>query len=86
MSDPELHRRDPADDPAACSLCGVHIGAFGDEYCEGCAREIGAKPPLRRCEQCGDRYPEPRMEAIDVSPSDEYYPEFVHVCQGCYDE
>jgi hypothetical protein len=79
-------QRDPADDPAACSKCGTHIGAFGGEYCDGCAREIGAKPPLRRCIECGDRYPEDRMKALDVSLPDEYYPEFEYICQGCYDE
>jgi len=25
-------RRDPTEDPTACSMCGVHIGLFGDEY------------------------------------------------------
>jgi hypothetical protein len=76
-------RRDPADDPAACSRCGVHIGAFGDDYCDGCAREVGAKPPLRRCTNCGQDAPEDHMTAIDVSPPDEYYPKFEYLCPGC---
>lgn len=78
-------RRDPEDDPRACSLCGVHIGAFGDDYCDGCAREIGAKPPLVRCEHCGTRGPEERMKAVDISAEDEYYPEFIYLCRGCAD-
>lgn len=78
-----VNQRDPTDDPAACSKCGTHIGAFGDEYCEGCARELGVKPPLRRCVECGKEYPEERMRAIDVSPPDEYYPKFEYLCGGC---
>jgi hypothetical protein len=76
--------RDPTEDPAACSKCGVHIGAFPqDEYCDGCARELGLKPPMVRCTSCGRRAPEEHMEAIDVSPPDEYYPEFEYLCQSC---
>lgn len=78
--------RDPADDPAACSLCGVHIGAFSGDYCEGCEREIGVKPPLRRCESCGKEYPEERMKPIDVSGADEYYPVFIYLCRGCTED
>lgn len=81
MSDREP--RDPADDPNACSLCGVHIGAFGGEFCDGCARELGAKPPLRRCVECGAEAPEPRMTAIDVSPPEAYEPTFEYLCHGC---
>lgn len=79
----DIEQRDPADDPFACSLCGVYIGAFGGEYCDRCAREVGAKPPLRRCMHCGSEAPEPRMEAIDVSLDDEYYPEFEYLCPSC---
>lgn len=87
MSDqpPEPEPRDPKNDPSACSVCGVHIGAFGDDFCDGCAREMGEKPPIRRCVQCGQRGPEPTMEAIDVSGSDEYYPTFEYLCRGCAD-
>jgi len=74
---------DPADDPRACSKCGTHIGFGTDDYCEGCQRELGIKPPLRRCRRCGDRLPEEEMEAVDVSPPDEYYPEFEYFCPGC---
>lgn len=83
MTDSEA---DPADDPAACSLCGVHIGAFGDEYCDGCARDVGVKPPLRRCLHCGQRAPEAEMDAIDVSAPDEYYPQVRYLCPGCAGE
>jgi len=75
--------RDPADIPGACSKCGVYIGRVGPEYCDPCAREIGAKPPLRRCVECGQRGPEDRMTAINVSPPDEYYPTFEYLCAGC---
>jgi hypothetical protein len=78
-------RRDPAADPKACSKCGVHIGYLGDDYCEPCARELGVKPPLRRCLDCGSEYPEDQMEPIDVSPPDEYYPTFEYLCRGCDD-
>lgn len=76
-------RADPADDSRACSLCGVHIGIFGDEYCDGCARELGAKPPLQRCEHCGTTAPEPHMESFDVSTESEYYPDIRYLCPSC---
>ena len=79
----EIGCRDPGDDPRLCSMCGVYVGFLGDEYCDGCAREIGAKPPLRRCLNCGQRAPEERMETIDVSPEDEYYPEIEYLCRSC---
>jgi hypothetical protein len=76
-------RRDPTEDPNACSVCGVYIGFGGDEYCDGCAREIGAKPPLVQCTACGQDGPQEQMKAIDVSPPDEYYPKFEYLCQSC---
>ena len=76
-------RPDPTEDPRACSVCGVYIGPFGDDYCDGCAREIGAKPPLERCIGCGQRAPQERMKAIDVSLEDENYPEIRYLCRGC---
>jgi len=79
----ETERRDPAEDPRACSLCGAHIGFGSDDYCDGCARDLGVKPPLRRCVHCGRRRPEESMEAIDVSESDEYYPTFDYLCPSC---
>lgn len=82
----DVDRPDPADDPRACSLCGVRIGFFGGEYCDGCAREIGVKPPLRRCLHCGTRDPEEQMESIDVSAPDEYYPEIRYLCPSCVSE
>lgn len=75
-------RQDPTEDPRACSLCGTHIGFLGGDYCDGCAREIGVKPPLRRCVHCGTRGPEEDMEAIDVSGPDEYYPKFEYLCRS----
>lgn len=76
-------QRDPREDPRACSVCGVHIGFFGGEYCDPCAREIGAKPPLERCLHCGQRAPQEQMEPIDLSGEDEYYPEIRYLCRGC---
>lgn len=78
-----VDHRDLSNDPHACSKCGVHIGAFGDDYCDSCAREIGAKPPLRRCEHCGQRGPEEQMEAVDISEDGEYYPELIYLCRSC---
>ena len=75
-------QRDPTEDPRACSHCGVHIG-LGDEYCEACAREIGAKPPMRQCVNCGQDAPEEQMKTIDVSGPEEYYPEIRYLCRGC---
>jgi hypothetical protein len=76
-------RPDPSEDPRACSVCGVYIGFGGDEYCDGCARDIGAKPPLQRCVHCGQRGPEEQMNPIDVSGADEYYPKFKYLCPSC---
>jgi len=76
----------PLDDPSVCSRCGVHIGAFGDEYCEPCAREVGVKPPLRRCMNCGQDAPGEQMTAIDISPDDEYYPTIRYLCPSCSGE
>lgn len=85
QSSASTEQRDPADDPRACSFCGVHIGAFSGDYCEGCERELGMNPPIRRCEGCGSRYPEEQMEALDVSGEGEYYPKFIYLCRGCAD-
>jgi hypothetical protein len=82
MSD-EREQHDPADDPSACSLCGVHIGFGGDNYCDPCAREIGVKPPMEECLECGQRAPREAMDGIDVSPPDEYYPTMRYLCGGC---
>jgi len=76
-------QRDPTEDPAACSKCGVHIGAFGGDYCDPCAREIGEKPPLERCMHCGQRAPRNHMETVDISTEDEYYPEIRYFCPDC---
>jgi len=83
VTDGGTDQRDPTDDPAACSKCGVHIGAFGGEYCDPCAREIGAKPPMERCMNCGQLAPQEQMEDIDVSPDDEYYPDMRYLCWDC---
>lgn len=40
---------------------------------------------MRACYGCGDYYDESRMEPIDVSRDDEYYPRFIYVCSGCND-
>lgn len=85
MNSGRADRPDPSEDPRACSVCGVYIGFRGDDYCDGCSREIGAKPPLRRCVECGNRGPEERVKAIDISCDGEYYPEFVYLCRGCAD-
>lgn len=79
----ETEHRDPTDDPRACSRCGVHIGLLGDDYCDPCAREIGAKPPMERCMGCGQDVPQEQMESVDISPPDEYYPTIRYFCRGC---
>jgi len=84
MTDGGVDRRDPTEDPAACSMCGCHIGyGRGDEYCDGCARDVGAKPPMRTCMGCGQTGPQEEMEAVDVSPEDEYYPDIQYLCRSC---
>lgn len=83
VADGGVRDRDPEDDPQACSWCGCHIGLRSGDYCDPCAHELGEKPPLRFCEQCGRRYPEPQMMTLDVSTVGEYYPEFVYLCRGC---
>lgn len=40
--------------------------------------------PTRPCYDCREYFPESMMEAIDISDDTEYYPEFIHVCKGCY--
>jgi hypothetical protein len=74
---------DPAEDPQACSKCGVHIGLRSGDYCDGCARELGLKPPMERCMGCGQRGPQERMKAVDISPPDEYYPTIRYLCGSC---
>lgn len=78
-----IDRRDPADEPTACSKCGVHIGMWDGEYCDPCAREIGQKPPMKRCMGCGRDAPQEMMESVDVSPEDEYYPDIRYLCRDC---
>jgi hypothetical protein len=74
---------DPADDPQACSKCGVHIGLRNGDYCDGCEREMGLKPPMTRCFGCHEQYPQEHMERIDLSDPDEYYPQFQYLCGSC---
>lgn len=76
-------KRDPTEDPVACSRCGVYIGDWGDEYCDPCARELGTKPPMQRCMGCGQDAPQEQMKPIDVSPPDEYYPKMRYLCWDC---
>ena len=83
VTDGGTDRPDPADDPAACSKCGVHIGLASDDYCDPCAREIGTKPPMQRCMHCGKSYPQELMDDIDISDEDEYYPEIRYLCADC---
>lgn len=84
VSSDGTERRDPTEDPCACSRCGVYIGSFPrEEYCDGCARELGLKPPEQRCTGCGDYAPEEAMERIDVSGPEELYPEFEYLCPSC---
>jgi len=84
MSDGKT-QRDPADDPNLCSHCGTYIGFSSEDYCDPCARELGVKPPMERCLDCGQRAPQEEMESIDVSQPDEYYPEIRYLCPGCSD-
>jgi|APHM01.1.fsa_nt_gi hypothetical protein len=69
-----------SDDPRACSMCGVKISFRGGDYCDACAREIGAKPQLESCHYCGARAGREQMETIDLSSEDEYYPEIRYLC------
>lgn len=71
------------DDRRNCSLCGTHIGVLGNDYCDPCDREIGRKPPRVSCLSCGVRAPQPRMQQIDVSPEEKYYPEIRYLCRDC---
>jgi len=66
-----------------CSLCGTHIGALGDDYCDPCAREVGQKPPRVSCLSCGVRAPKPRMHAVEMSREDEFYPRVRYLCRDC---
>jgi len=83
MSGFDSYDRPPEEDPVLCSKCGVHIGLFGDEYCEPCARDLGTKPPLERCLGCGQDAPRDLMESVDVSSPDDYYPDFRYLCPNC---
>jgi hypothetical protein len=83
MSEKDPTRPDPTEDMRACSRCGVYIGWPSDEYCDACAREVGAKPPMERCMHCGQRAPRNHMESVDISPEDEYYPEIRYFCSDC---
>jgi hypothetical protein len=83
QTDDSIDRRDLSEDPYACSLCGVHIDVFSGEYCDPCAREIGEKPPMRRCMGCGRDYPQEWMDSVDISPAEEYYPEIRYLCGDC---
>ena len=76
-------QRDPSEDAQLCSKCGTYIGLFGHEYCDSCARDIGTKPPIRQCLGCGQRSPQEQMEAVDISPEDEYYPDIRYLCRSC---
>jgi len=79
----DTEQRDPTEDPRACSRCGVHIGFLGDDYCDPCAREIGARAEMVRCMSCGQDGPEEQMESVDISSDDEYYPTIRYLCRGC---
>jgi len=76
-------KRDLAEDPRACSLCGTLLAFSSDEYCDHCARQVGAKPPLERCMHCGNGGPQEQMESVDISTEDEYYPEIRYLCRSC---
>lgn len=83
FTDGGTERRDPTEDPRACSRCGVHIGFLGDDYCDPCAREIGARGDIVRCMGCGQDGPEEQMESVDISSEDEYYPTIRYLCPSC---
>jgi len=76
-------RSDPTEDPRACSRCGVHMGFLGDDYCDPCAREIGARKPIVRCMGCSQDAPQEKMEPVDISSPDEYYPTIRYLCRDC---
>lgn len=85
MSQREAERPDPEDDPFVCSRCGVFLGCGpqGSEYCDSCRREFDREHCWASCHGCGREASTEHMEAIDISPADEYYPEIVHVCRDC---
>lgn len=83
MSNSQEESYDPSEDPKACSKCGVHIGLRNGDFCDGCEREMGLKPPITRCFGCRERFPQEQMDRIDVSGSDEYYPQFAYLCASC---
>lgn len=83
--DPEGGEQQPdrTGEPHTCSVCGVYIG-FDGQYCDDCSRGK-AKPPNRICIECGQRGPQEQMEAIDVSPESDYYPDIKYLCRSCSD-
>ena len=83
VTDGGTERRNPTEGPRACSRCGVHIGFLGDNYCDPCAREIGARGEMVRCMGCGQDGPEEHMESVDISEPDEYYPTIRYLCRDC---
>jgi len=62
------------------------------DTCRDCGRDLAVRshahdcPKLVvRCEGCGQRVPQGQASQVDVSPPDEYYPDFIHLCQRCND-
>lgn len=83
----EIDRPDPEDDPFACSICGCYLSELqrvrGDDHCESCKREHDPTHVIHNCLGCGREALQEQMEAIDISPPDEYYPEVRYLCRDC---
>lgn len=86
-SNAEVCHLDPEDDPFSCSRCGHPLGLTtkieGGEYCESCQREHDMNPDMVTCTGCGRYASAERMEPVDVTPPDEYYPKVEYVCWDC---
>lgn len=81
------HKRpDPEDDPFACDICGHYLSELKrlkGELCDSCQREYEPSPSMATCVGCGRYASTEHMEAIDVSPPDDYYPKVEYVCRDC---
>jgi hypothetical protein len=65
-------------DPDTCTDCGRDLRHRG--HAPDCPKLVV------RCEGCGQRVPQASADQVDVTPPDEYYPEFIHLCGDCVEE
>lgn len=79
-------RPDPEDDPFACDICGHYLSELkrlrGD-LCYSCQREHQPSHDMAYCMGCGRYASTDQMEAIDVTPPDEYYLKVEYLCRDC---